>query len=93
MERRRRGRHPRGDEVEPRAGDDQEAADAERQPGGPPPAPRADHGQRGQRRGERERDDVALGMIPHEGDPEQERVGRHSADRDDEAERGEPLRD
>ena len=54
----------------------------------PPPSPRADHGQRRRHRRQRERDDVALRMIPDEGDTKEERVGRERPDGHDDTERG-----
>jgi len=43
-----------------------------------------------QRHRKRERNHVALRMVPDDRDPEEERVGREGADRDDDTERGEP---
>jgi len=48
--------------------------------------------QAGHRGRQRERDHVALGMVPDDRDPVEEHVGRDGADRDDDTERGEPSR-
>jgi len=88
-ERRRGVRNTREDKVEPGAADQQEARQPERQPRGPPPGARAAHGQRRQRHRQRERDHIALRMVPDDRDPEEEHIGREGADRDDDAEHGE----
>jgi len=87
-----RGRHAGGNEVEPRARSEKKTRGAEDERGRPAPALSASHRERGEGRGQREGDHVALGMIPDDRDPEEKQVGRDGPDGDGHAEYGEPGR-
>ena len=82
----RRGGHASGDEVEPRARDEKKTHEAEDEPGGPAPGLGPSHPKRGEGRGQGKGDHVALGMITDNGDPEEQHVGRHGSDGDENAE-------